>query len=344
MVVTALGLLLGGRADAGAVRQGASQARVEGPASHDRSRSATVAARAEEAGAELDDDALILARTVTAEGRSRASAGGAAVPAGAAGRRSPRPGRRARAVRPAAAAPAGPAARVPRRVRRRRLLAELLDDATATTYDRLRDVRARARRASSHAPPRARPGGRRAALRLGEIDAVDPKPGEDAELARRGAAAGARRRPAPGGRRRPAGPERRRGRRSTDVDAMTPGRGGTQAPRRRARARPATRRAGRRARVRLVRARRRRRRHRGLRRRPRHRPGAAGRRPGAAGGAGRAHPQVRRHASTTCSPGREHGRDAAAGARRRRHRGSSAACTGEVATWRDELAEHAAVS
>ena len=78
MVVTALGLLLGARADAGAVRAGAGSARVEG-----RVRVAPegpVAVRAVDAGAELDDCALILVRTVGAEGRSRARAGGAAVP------------------------------------------------------------------------------------------------------------------------------------------------------------------------------------------------------------------------------------------------------------------------
>jgi DNA repair protein RecN (Recombination protein N) len=80
MVVTALGLLLGGRADTGAVRQGAKQARVEGTVRLEGSASG-VASRAEDAGAELDDGRLILARTVSAEGRSRAFAGGAIVPA-----------------------------------------------------------------------------------------------------------------------------------------------------------------------------------------------------------------------------------------------------------------------
>jgi DNA repair protein RecN (Recombination protein N) len=79
MVVSALGLLLGARADSSAVRQGAPRARVEGRVRVDPGSS--VAGRAIEAGSDLDDDSLILARTVTAEGRSRASAGGAAVPA-----------------------------------------------------------------------------------------------------------------------------------------------------------------------------------------------------------------------------------------------------------------------
>jgi DNA repair protein RecN (Recombination protein N) len=81
MVVTALGLLLGGRADSGAVRQGARQARVEGSLRVDGASAPTVMARAENAGAALDDGSLILGRTVSAEGRSRAFAGGVGVPA-----------------------------------------------------------------------------------------------------------------------------------------------------------------------------------------------------------------------------------------------------------------------
>lgn len=81
MVVTALGLLLGGRADSGAVRSGARQARVEG----------VVAAgdlgpfrdAVEELGGQVEDDTVVLARNVAAEGRSRAFVGGAAVPVAA---------------------------------------------------------------------------------------------------------------------------------------------------------------------------------------------------------------------------------------------------------------------
>jgi DNA repair protein RecN (Recombination protein N) len=80
MVVTALGLLLGGRADAGAVRAGAAKAAVEGRLVVDPE--GVVARRAEEAGAELDDGALLLARSVSAEGRSRAHVGGRSVPVG----------------------------------------------------------------------------------------------------------------------------------------------------------------------------------------------------------------------------------------------------------------------
>src|SRR4051794_2087721 len=80
MVVTSLGLLLGGRADAALVRIGAEKAVVEGRISVPAGASAVV--RAEEAGAELDDGALLISRTVSAEGRSRAHLGGRSVPVG----------------------------------------------------------------------------------------------------------------------------------------------------------------------------------------------------------------------------------------------------------------------
>ncbi|WP_425465144.1 DNA repair protein RecN [Nocardioides humi] len=78
MVVTALGLLLGGRADSGAVRAGAKQARVEGLVA--AGALPELVAGIEEAGGEAEDDGVVLARNVSAEGRSRAFAGGAAVP------------------------------------------------------------------------------------------------------------------------------------------------------------------------------------------------------------------------------------------------------------------------
>jgi DNA repair protein RecN (Recombination protein N) len=80
MVVTSLGLLLGGRADPALVRIGAGKAVVEGRITVPDN--ATAAVRAEEAGAELDDGALLISRTVSAEGRSRAHLGGRSVPVG----------------------------------------------------------------------------------------------------------------------------------------------------------------------------------------------------------------------------------------------------------------------
>jgi DNA repair protein RecN (Recombination protein N) len=81
MVVTGLGLLLGGRSDVGTVREGERTAQVEGRIVVDPA--GPVAGRALEAGAELDDgDVLIVSRSVAAEGRGRTFLGGRSVPAG----------------------------------------------------------------------------------------------------------------------------------------------------------------------------------------------------------------------------------------------------------------------
>src|SRR5665647_2943849 len=77
MVVSGLGLLLGARADAGLVRTGASKAVVEGVVQVGPEHPATL--RALEAGGDAED-VLILARTVSAEGRSKAHVGGRTVP------------------------------------------------------------------------------------------------------------------------------------------------------------------------------------------------------------------------------------------------------------------------
>ncbi|MGY1652555.1 DNA repair protein RecN [Geodermatophilus sp. SYSU D01119] len=80
MVVTGLTLLFGGRADPGRVRA-TGRAGVEGRL--ELPEGSPVWERAAEAGAEPDDDgSLILARTVSAEGRSRAHLGGRSVPVG----------------------------------------------------------------------------------------------------------------------------------------------------------------------------------------------------------------------------------------------------------------------
>lgn len=80
MVLTGLGLLFGGRADPGLVRAGSARAEVEGRLRVDPA--GPVARRVAEAGGDLDGDGLLLARIVTAEGRSRAYVGGRAAPAG----------------------------------------------------------------------------------------------------------------------------------------------------------------------------------------------------------------------------------------------------------------------
>jgi len=81
MVVTGLGLLFGGRADAGRVRAEPGRAVVEGRLRLAGSVGESVQARITEAGAEVDDDgSVLLSRTVTIEGRSRAYVGGRSMP------------------------------------------------------------------------------------------------------------------------------------------------------------------------------------------------------------------------------------------------------------------------
>ena len=78
MVVTALGLLLGERSDAAAIRSGSAQAVVEGHwlIADD----GAVAERVRDAGGDLDDGELIIGRSISAEGRSRATVGGRTTP------------------------------------------------------------------------------------------------------------------------------------------------------------------------------------------------------------------------------------------------------------------------
>ena len=78
MIVSGLGLLLGGRADPRAVRRGSERARVEGRFKIDNHE---LMQRVRQAGGQLDDDELIVARHLTSAGRSRAYLGGAQVPA-----------------------------------------------------------------------------------------------------------------------------------------------------------------------------------------------------------------------------------------------------------------------
>ncbi|HXL17011.1 MAG TPA: AAA family ATPase, partial [Streptosporangiaceae bacterium] len=80
MVVSGLGLLFGGRADPSRIRPGADRAMVEGRLRTDPN--GEVARQVNNAGGDLDDDGgtLVLVRSVSAEGRSRAYAGGRSVP------------------------------------------------------------------------------------------------------------------------------------------------------------------------------------------------------------------------------------------------------------------------
>jgi DNA repair protein RecN (Recombination protein N) len=178
MVVTGLGLLFGGRADSGAVRPGADRALVEGRLRVDPAGPA--AGRALEAGAELDGDALLLARTVGAEGRSRAHVGGRSVPATVLAdlaehalavhgqsdqNRLLQPARQRAALdRYAGKAVAAPLERYRAGYARLRTLADELADLTARRRERAQEA------------DRLRFG-------LEEVAAVDPQPGEDVELA-----------------------------------------------------------------------------------------------------------------------------------------------------------------
>jgi len=86
MVVTALGLLLGDRADSAAIRSGSAQAVVEGHWLVDSD--GAVANRVRDAGGDLDtisgssNAGLLLSRSVSTDGRSRAAVGGRAAPIG----------------------------------------------------------------------------------------------------------------------------------------------------------------------------------------------------------------------------------------------------------------------
>ncbi len=80
MVLTALGLLLGERSDSSAVRAGANQTSVTGE--FQLSDTHPAIAKAIDAGAIVDEGTLLLSRSVSAEGKSKAVAGGRQVPVG----------------------------------------------------------------------------------------------------------------------------------------------------------------------------------------------------------------------------------------------------------------------
>lgn len=179
MIVTSLRLLSGGRADAGRVRTGDAKAVVEGRFRLPEERTA-IAEVLEDSGAEIDDDeTLIAARTVNADGRSRAHLGGRSVPVGTLAQltgellaihgqndqlRLIRPEQQRGALDRYAGAAAASTLKKYRAARTE--LVEVLDE-----LDRLR---ANSRDIAMEADR----------LRFGvdEIDAVAPEPGEDVEL------------------------------------------------------------------------------------------------------------------------------------------------------------------
>ncbi|MFD7895384.1 DNA repair protein RecN [Streptomyces sp. NPDC059743] len=178
MVVTSLALLLGGRADPALVRIGARSAVVEGRLTMAAGTPAAV--RAEEAGAELDEGTLLVSRTVSAEGRSRAHLGGRSVPVGVLAELADdlvavhgqtdqqgllRPARQRQALdRYAGEGVAGPQAAYTAAYRRLRAVATELEELTTRARERAQEADL---------------------LRFGlnEVAAVEPRAGEDTELA-----------------------------------------------------------------------------------------------------------------------------------------------------------------
>lgn len=77
MVLTALNLLMGGRADSSAIRSGESQLQVSG--TWQLSDTALVS-ELEEMGADVSDSRLVVSRSLTSDGRSKALLGGLSVP------------------------------------------------------------------------------------------------------------------------------------------------------------------------------------------------------------------------------------------------------------------------
>lgn len=183
MVVTALGLLLGGRADSGVLRAGAERAVAEARwvvADHGR-----VARRIGEAGGELTslgDGAaeLLVSRTVSAEGRSRVAVAGRSMPVGV-----------LQELGDELVAVHGQSEQL--RLKSPAAQRELLDRFAgaglaevlgryAEVHRRLLADRAELERLSAEQDARTADAGE---LReaLAEIEGVAPKPGEDAELA-----------------------------------------------------------------------------------------------------------------------------------------------------------------
>ena len=183
MVVTALGLLLGGRADTGAVRRGAKHARVEGLVrlvNGSERWSKPLAARVDELGGEVEDDALVVARQISAEGRSRAFAGGASVPVSAlSGLIDPLVAVHGQSDQHRLLQPTAQRDALDRFAGRK---ADNARAAYTATYDRLRAVETELREVTETARERAREAD---LLRFGlnEVEQVDPQQGEDAALA-----------------------------------------------------------------------------------------------------------------------------------------------------------------
>ncbi len=327
MVVTGLGLLFGGRADPSRVRPGADKATVEGTLVIEPG--GRVAQQVEDIGGELDDGELIISRTVSAEGRSRAWLGGRTVPVGT------------------STYLADDLVAVHGQMDQQRLLQPARQRAALDRYagdDLVKPLRAytqalqaaqagrRAARRADHQGQGAGAGGRPAPVRPGGDREGRPQGrartptlrGEEERLSHADALRGAATDRPHGAARRPDGGRERRRRRD-----LAAGRG------------PLRRRGGARLRHRSSPSMADRLAEAGylisdvghrpgrLRRVDRGRPRPAGRRPGAAGRADRAHPQVRRGHAPSVLAWAQRGRGPAGRARgrRRAHRRADAAST-----------------
>jgi DNA repair protein RecN (Recombination protein N) len=180
MVVTGLGLLFGGRADAGRVRADPGRAIVEGRLRLPERPARAVYARIADAGAEPDDDGtLLLSRTVTVEGRSRAHVGGRSAPVSVLGE----VGEQAVAVHGQS-----DQLRLLRPAEQRGALDRFAGVEHEKLLDRFRETYAQWRRVADDLADRRRNARERHQeadlLRLGldEITRVDPQPGEEEAL------------------------------------------------------------------------------------------------------------------------------------------------------------------
>jgi DNA repair protein RecN (Recombination protein N) len=180
MVVTGLGLLFGGRADAGRVRADPGRAVVEGRLRLSEPVATTVHTRVADAGAEPDDDGtLLLSRTVTVEGRSRAHVGGRSMPVAMLAE----VGEQVVAVHGQS-----DQLRLLRPAEQRAALDRFAGAAHEKLLDSLREAFARWREVADDLADRRRNARERNQeadlLRLGldEITRVDPQPGEDDDL------------------------------------------------------------------------------------------------------------------------------------------------------------------
>ncbi|ETK38195.1 DNA repair protein RecN [Microbispora sp. ATCC PTA-5024] len=177
MVVTGLGLLFGGRADPARVRPGADKALVEGTLVIEPE--GRVAQQVADVGGDVEDGQLIISRSVSTEGRSRAWLGGRSVPVGTLTyiaddlvavhgqmdqQRLLQPGRQRAALdRYAGDELVKPLRAYEQTYKRHRQVGELLQELTVKARERAQEADV---------------------LRFGleEIEKVEPRSGEDAEL------------------------------------------------------------------------------------------------------------------------------------------------------------------